>query len=735
MGKIPKFKMPKLKLPKFTLPKFSLPKWKRSATKRANKQEPRTSKDKGVPFLHSITFRIMGGFLAVIFFFSILLSGIVLPYLKGVLEENISEEMTKNAINTMQNMQMFSDTILDGLKALGRSFDETTTQFEANFSFNSIIKSTKRFKELMYITKEGKVIAKYGYEGEGKAKDSGEPPFKHSPLLLDGMRTEGYISPITPHIKLPMTFQIDYSAPVIDLVGRPIGVIASKVNLNSYWEMMRGMQLNEDIKVFMINQDGLLVGADDEKYLNGQFLDSNRSVVPNYLLSPEFMLRHEAIKHLRSTQAEQTELYVDVGRFADPFGEEKFTAFAYDPETKWAVFVETPVSVALAPISRIILILVIINVVAIAFVAVIAFLLSRRISRPIQRLIAVIRKVAAGDLTLRTDLQRKDEFGMLSLTFDRMVGDINRIVVDVAASSDRTSATAQKLVSISKEVLDGTDQVAKTIDSIAAGAEQQAELTQRTDEGVQGMRTLVERISARMTEVESTTAITRQSIDTSDRAVDQLLMGIEGLAAVAGQSAVHVKGLEEQTEEIVKIIEVSNDIAKRTNLLALNAAIEAARAGEQGRGFAVVANEVRDLAEQSAQSSKQIEHIIQNVREAIMTVVEQIERSIALAQSENQVAAESKASFQAIHSAMEKVDLAVAAIDAVIEEQEQTALAIAEQARATASVAQQTSAGAEEVAASSEETSAIMEEVYRNVEDLEAMASHLKGLVQRFKTE
>ncbi len=727
--KVPKFKVPKFKAPKFRAPKVKAPKVKAPKIQRKQKKRESAADPDKVPFLRSISFRLIAGFLSVILIFSVLLSGIVLPYLTNVLEENISNEMESTAVNTMQNIHTFSDSMLEGLIAIGKTLSDDMNKGMITKTFYSITNATKRFKEMLLVDLEGNVIIKYGYIGEGLAKDSGEPPFKHSPILLDGRNREGYISPILPHVSEPKTFQIDYAAPTNS------GVVATKVNIANYWELMRGKILNENIKVFMTSQDGLLVGADEQRYLDGQFLDSNKSVVPNYLLSPEFMLRHGAVQYLREHKLDQTTLYSDAGKFTDPFGEEMFTAFAYDPVTKWTVYVETPVSVALAPVNRIVWILAGINIVAIIVVAVIALFLSRKISRPIQNLISVIRKVAAGDLTLRTGLKQKDEFGVLSASFDQMVEDINHIVVDVASSSDRTSETAKKLVSISREVLDGTDQVAKTIDSIASGAEQQASLTQRTDEGVQGMKLLVEKISERMMEVGNTTAFTRTSIEQSDQAIERLLKGIENLAAVAGQSAVHVKGLEEQTEEIVKIVEASNDIAKRTNLLALNAAIEAARAGEQGKGFAVVANEVRQLAEQSSQSSKQIESIIQNVRGAILTVVEQIERSITIAQSENQAAVESKESFLAIHKAMEKVDHAVEAIDVVVNEQEQTAEAIAEQARATASVAQETSAGAEEVAASSEQTSAIMEEVYRNIEELEEMATHLKGLVQRFKTE
>lgn len=696
----------------------------------AKKAKKLQTKDR-VPFLRSTMFRLVTGFVLSIMVFSVLLLGIMIPYLKSELMNDISEEMRSNAINTMNNILIFNESMLDGLKAIGRAIPKDLNDQSAAQLLFSITSAAERYKELILIDAKGQVIARNGYVGQGKASGNS---FIGDPLFDEGLKKEGYVSPITPHARLAKTFQIDYSAPVADSLGNPYGIIATKVNINFYWDSMRGTQSDENIKVFMLNQDGLLVGADEEVYLNGQFLDSNGNVVPNHLLSSGFMETHEAVQYLLQHKDEQTELYSDVGQFVDPFGVKKFTAFAYDPKTGWSVFVETPVEIALAPVNGIVKIVLAINIAGSILVAIIAIFIARGISKPIRSLISVIRKVAQGDLTLRTGLKRKDEFGVLSASFDQMVEDIQRIVVDVEKSSQRTLETAQKLVLNSKEVLASTEQVAKTIDTIASGAEQQAELTQRTDEGVQGMRTLVDEISQRMKEVGMTTDVTRESIRQSDAAIQNLLRGLDGLAAAANQSAVSVRGLEEQTTEIVKIVETSNEIAKRTNLLALNAAIEAARAGEQGKGFAVVANEVRQLAEQSAQSSQQIEEIIQKVREAIYVVVAQIEKSIQMALKENEAAVKSKEAFAKIHTAMDEVDLAVQAIEQVVHEQVKTAEAIADQARSTALVAQETSAGAEEVAASSEETTAIMAEVHQNIEELEEMASHLKELVKRFKT-
>ncbi|MBE3554108.1 MAG: hypothetical protein IMW85_03755 [Thermicanus sp.] len=314
-----------------------------------------------------------------------------------------------------------------------------------------------------------------------------------------------------------------------------------------------------------------------------------------------------------------------------------------------------------------------------------------------------------------------------------MIQELAGIVMDVEQSAKRTQDTAEKLVMSSKEVVTGAEQVASTTEHIASGAERQAQLAASTDEGVQAMRKMVGQVEERMEEVLSHAQGTRHYIETGRQALERLLAGMERLTLNSSNSAQAVKELAEKTEEIGKIVETSDEIAKRTNLLAINAAIEAARAGEQGKGFAVVASEVRKLAEQSSSSSKQIAEIILTVKEAVHSVVDRIESSIELAVAENKGVEHSKEAFSSISRSMEQVEESVRMIREIVADQRRQVETIADQARSSAALAQETSAGAEEVAASSEETSTIMEEMHRSIEVLEETARGLRDMVARFQ--
>jgi methyl-accepting chemotaxis protein len=218
-----------------------------------------------------------------------------------------------------------------------------------------------------------------------------------------------------------------------------------------------------------------------------------------------------------------------------------------------------------------------------------ATFIARRISRPLQRLVARITDIQRSrDLTQRIEMTGGGELGQLAGAFDQMIGTLHAIIAEVKQGS--------------QEIDSGGHHIANASQQLAAAASQQAMNLQQ--------------ISAALDEMSTMTQNNAKSAQQASALGDGCMRSVERGQQEMQQMTAAVSAIEKAAAEIGHILKVIDEIAFQTNLLALNAAVEAARAGEAGKGFAVVAEEVRSLAQRSAEAARSTGTLIDTSNES-----------------------------------------------------------------------------------------------------------------------
>lgn len=390
---------------------------------------------------------------------------------------------------------------------------------------------------------------------------------------------------------------------------------------------------------------------------------------------------------------------------------------------------------ALAPAQKILVFFIFIGLIGLAASSVILYLFVHVIiGRPILNLAQGTTEIAAGDLTRTIDIRTTDEIGTLMTNFNNMTQSLRDLILKVTHTAQKVTSSSQELADITAETTQSAAQVAATIEELAATASTQAVNAEEGSNLIQSLTESIRLIMDQMKDVMASVESAESMSTKGTQVVSNQVQKMQDSKAATLKAAQIIEGLAEQAQNVAKIVDTIQAISNQTNLLALNAAIEAARAGEHGLGFSVVADEVRGLAEETAQATTKVGQIIEFIQSNVKAAVAEMSVAEKAVQAQEQAVINTTQAFNQISSMVnvisEKVTTAVQENEANVRNLD-LMLSTIENLSASA---EEAAAGSEEASASTQQQTAAMEQIAHAAEGLAHLSNELVTMVARFKT-
>ena len=502
------------------------------------------------------------------------------------------------------------------------------------------------------------------------------------------------------------------ATPVRDMNNNIVGALQASIGLSQVSEFVT--ELSEgSTDVYVLSRQGTVLAHPNMEYVQNQEDFNSLEFIQAGLAGQNATLKTANIE-----------------------GEEVIVSHALNQQAGWLIAVETPVAMAMSSSYKLLNVCVAMLIAAAIIVGLLGFYFSRRFTKPLVDVSSIIKTIADGDLKdFEVKVNTKDEIGELYHSLKTMTENLRGLVSNIQSVASNLASHSLQLSSTTEETTQSLTQVVTTINEMAQGNSDQAEMVQDSTNAIAKVNEIVSEAAGR-TEV------------AADKAKESLELAREGQMALERQSqkieennkytnavGESIHHLATMADEIRNIIGAINSIAEQTNLLALNASIEAARAGEAGRGFAVVAEEIRKLAEQSSDSTKKIEEIVNGIKDRVDETVRnmnQAKESVLVVESS---AEDTKESFDKILGSIAELAQIAYEVSAALDEVNKQSDEVTKQATNISAVVEEASASMEEISASSEEQLASMETIAQSASQLEYVAQELLGEVNKFKLQ